>query len=462
MPVAANSATASKSYLEAKVRRKPHQKLNKQNGFTLTELIIAAALGTGLAIVVSQLMVSHLQSNARSESLQRQREDWKRATRFIESEIAMSGRIFTASEAISIPASCDLQTSEIKLALDLPRELPPVIYGVRLLNSSTSSVDRSQWIGEGQDDQNFGLLIRCGPSLKITSNGDDDYDGSSTNQTVVLDGIDTSGAGGGLNIKVHDSKSASFSLALKGLANSRFSGNPIYFGLRLGSGSYSRINPIASFPEESSICQRLCGIDPDTGERGCQDVGSYYVVPVSDSTFTVPYEGLTENDNITVCSLIPSTSITGGDRSDVIDGLMPSPTSSPGVTINGGDGRNVLFGTPGSDTLTAGAGDDVIVGRAGSDTIDGGNGNNSYSPWPSLNDPAISNLGSLNTTTITGGSGLDIVYLRGNKNEFSSISLCSTSSGCTIKPSDSSLKLSLILKEGIDVLVFKDARIDLP
>jgi len=444
------------------MRRIPHQKLHKQNGFTLTELIIAAALGTGLAIVASQLMVSHLQSNARSESLQRQREDWKRATRFIESEIAMSGRIFTAGEAVSIPTGCNLQTSEIKLALDLPRDLPLVLYGIRSLNSSTSNVDRSQWIGEGQDDQNFGLLIRCGPNLKLTSNGDDDYDGASMNQTVVLDGIDTSAAGGGLNVKVHDSKSASFSLALKGLATSRFSGNPIYFGLRLGSGSYSRINPIASFPEESSICQRLCGIDPDTGERGCQDVGSYYVVPVSESTFTVPYEGLTENDNITVCSLIQSTNITGGDRSDVIDGLMPSPTSSPGVTIDGGDGRNVLFGTPGPDILTAGSGDDVIVGRAGSDTIDGGNGNNSYSPWPSLNDPAIGSLENLQTTTITGGSGLDIVYLRGNKNEFSSISSCSTASGCTIKPSDTSLKLALVLKPGIDVLVFKDARIDLP
>ena len=94
------------------MRQIPHQTLQKQNGFTLTELIIAAALGTGLVIVVSQLMVSHLQSNARSESLQRQREDWKRATRFIESEIAMSGRIFTASEAVSIPTGCDLEASE--------------------------------------------------------------------------------------------------------------------------------------------------------------------------------------------------------------------------------------------------------------------------------------------------------------------------------------------------------------
>ncbi len=57
----------------------------------------------------------------------------------------------------------------------------------------------------------------------------------------------------------------------------------------------------------------------------------------------------------------------------------------------------------------------TFVGRAGSDTIDGGDGNNSYSPWPSLNDPSIGNLADLQTTSITGGSDLDIVYLRGLK-----------------------------------------------
>lgn len=434
---------------------------NLSAGFTITELIIAASLGVGLAVVVGQLVVTHLQSNARSESLQRQREDWKRTTSFIESEIAMSSRIFTAGEAVSIPATCNLKPEEVKLALDLPRDLPIVLYGIKKLNAATTGIDRSQWLGEGLDDENLGLLVRCGPNLRITSNGTDDYDGSSSNQAVLIDGIDTTAPGEGLHIKIHDAKSASFSLALKGLTRSRFIGSPIYFGLRLGSGSYSRINPIANFPEESSACNRLCGID-ENGTRGCQDIGSYYVVPVNTTTFDIPYEGLTINDNITVCSLLPSTTINGGSRSDVIDGLMPSPTSFPGVTVNGGDGRNVIFGTPGPDTLKAGSGDDIIVGRGGSDSIDGGDGNNSYSPWPSLTDPAVTNLSALKTTTISGGSGLDIVYLRGNKAEFSGINNCSNSSGCTITPADSSIKLSLKLNSGIDVLIFKDARIDLP
>jgi len=444
--------------------RMNHKKRFKESGFTLSELLIAAALGTSLALVAGDLMVSHLQTNARAESLQRQREDWQRTTSFIESEIAMSSRILTTGSAVSIPESCDLSSAEVKLALDLSRNLPLVLYGVRTLTSSDKTVDRTQWLGEGQDGAGYGVLIRCGPSLKITADGGDDYDSTSDAiQNIILDGIDTQATGGGLHVKVHNSKSASFTLSLKALANSRFSSKPASFKYSLGSGSYSRVNPVATFPEEDSACARLCGLDPVTGERGCKDIGAYYAVPVSATPFTVPYEGLTEDDNITVCSLIAESAITGGNRNDVIDGLMPNPGSTPTSTvIIGGDGRNMLFGTPGADTLSGGADDDVLVGRGGGDTMLGGNGNNRYSPWPSLQDPSLMGLSDTAITTITGGSGLDVVYLRGNRNEFSVPGTCTNASGCTIAPINTNLKLALTLKSGIDVIVFKDARVDLP
>ncbi len=445
---------------------------NTTAGFTLVELMVAASLGVGLALVAGDFMVSHIKSQARRESLQRQRDDWKRATSFMESEIAMSSRIFTGSEAISIPAQCDLQPSEIKLALDLPRNLPLILYGIRKLDGTESNVDRSQWIGEGQDSANFGLLIRCGPSLRITNHtsfngkGFEDYDDDTPPiQNVLLDGIDTNASGEGLHVKVHDAKSASFSLALRSRSNSKAEAIPTYFNMGLGSGTTSRINPIASFPEESSACNKLCATDPDTGLPGCKDIGSYYVIPVTTASFNVPYEGLTENDNITVCTLVNSTSITGGIRNDVIDGLKPDPlppTEQPGVTINGGDGRNILLGTNGPDSLNGGNGDDIIVGRGGADNINGGGGNNSYSPWPSLTDPSLNNLASTLTSTVSGGSGLDIIYLRGNKSEFSSISTCNKASGCSISPKNTDIKVSLTIAGGIDVLVFKDARVDLP
>lgn len=423
--------------------------------FTLPELIIAAGLGFGLALVAGEAMLNHLQSNARAESLQRQREDWNRATSFVESEIAMSGRILTNPASISVPPQCDLAPSEIKLALDLSRDLPLVIYGVRPVEQIPDQ-ERPQWLGEGLNNQGYGLLIRCGPKLKITADGSDDYDNTSpASQAVLLDGIDTNAPGGGLYVKVHDVKSTSFTLSVKGLASSRFTKNPTSTQYRLGSGAYSRINPVAGFPEEASTCTRICSIN--NGKRECKDIGGYYIISLTDAQpnpFSVPYQAVTLSDNITVCSLRNGDQITGSSANDVIDGLpQPQQTNQPypGVTINGGSGRNVLLGTPGPDTIIGGSDDDTLIGRGGADSLNGGAGNNSYLPWPDLT--STTNLAN---AAISGGSGLDIVYLRGNRSDFSNTTGCSKNS-CSI-----SAKGGTITMSGIDVIIFKDGRVDLP
>jgi hypothetical protein len=46
------------------------------------------------------------------------------------------------------------------------------------------------------------------------------------------------------------------------------------------------------------------------------------------------------------------------------------------LTANGGDGDDVIIGSPGNDILTGGAGDDVLIGNGGTDVLDGGSGNN--------------------------------------------------------------------------------------
>jgi Ca2+-binding RTX toxin-like protein len=46
------------------------------------------------------------------------------------------------------------------------------------------------------------------------------------------------------------------------------------------------------------------------------------------------------------------------------------------LTLDGGDGDDVLLGGEGDDTLLGGAGDDVLFGGPGNDTIDGGPGDN--------------------------------------------------------------------------------------
>jgi Ca2+-binding RTX toxin-like protein len=75
----------------------------------------------------------------------------------------------------------------------------------------------------------------------------------------------------------------------------------------------------------------------------------------------------------------------GGD--DVINAAALG-SNGPHITLDGGEGDDVLLGGAGDDTLLGGAGDDVLLGNAGFDTLDGGPGDNvliqdSATPAPS-------------------------------------------------------------------------------
>jgi Ca2+-binding RTX toxin-like protein len=72
------------------------------------------------------------------------------------------------------------------------------------------------------------------------------------------------------------------------------------------------------------------------------------------------------NDRLTVNGL-------GG--ADVIDASGVAAGSIL-LTLDGGDGDDVLIGGDGDDTLRGGAGDDVLIGGPGNDTLDGGPGDN--------------------------------------------------------------------------------------
>ena len=72
------------------------------------------------------------------------------------------------------------------------------------------------------------------------------------------------------------------------------------------------------------------------------------------------------SDRLTVNAL-------GGD--DVLDATGLAATSAL-LTLDGGDGDDVLLGGAGDDVLLGGAGDDVLIGGPGNDTTDGGTGDN--------------------------------------------------------------------------------------
>ena len=72
------------------------------------------------------------------------------------------------------------------------------------------------------------------------------------------------------------------------------------------------------------------------------------------------------NDRLTVNAL-------GGD--DVVDASGVAAGAIQ-LTLDGGDGDDILIGGDGNDVLLGGAGDDVLIGGPGNDTLDGGAGDN--------------------------------------------------------------------------------------
>jgi Ca2+-binding RTX toxin-like protein len=93
------------------------------------------------------------------------------------------------------------------------------------------------------------------------------------------------------------------------------------------------------------------------------------------------------NDNgvIRVQGLATEVTITGFEAANdrlVINGLggddviQASGLSGIQLTADGGNGDDVLIGSPGNDILRGGAGDDVLIGGGGQDVLDGGPGDN--------------------------------------------------------------------------------------
>jgi Ca2+-binding RTX toxin-like protein len=72
------------------------------------------------------------------------------------------------------------------------------------------------------------------------------------------------------------------------------------------------------------------------------------------------------NDRLTINTL-------SGDDAVDASGLSAAAIQ---LTVDGGDGHDVLVGGAGNDTLLGGAGDDILIGGPGQDILDGGPGNN--------------------------------------------------------------------------------------
>jgi Ca2+-binding RTX toxin-like protein len=147
-------------------------------------------------------------------------------------------------------------------------------------------------------------------------------------------------------------------------------------------------------------------VNIDLGVNGASD-GQADTVVINATNGNDTITVANNNGVVTVSGLSTEVTISDFDASDriVINGLggddviEASGLSGMQLTENGGDGDDVLIGSPGNDILTGGAGDDVLIGGAGQDFLDGGPGNNILIQAPTTAPPSNSNTAGGAPTT---------------------------------------------------------------
>ena len=108
-------------------------------------------------------------------------------------------------------------------------------------------------------------------------------------------------------------------------------------------------------------------VEGTAGDDAITAVGSNGATRVGGLAETVTITGAEPaNDTLTINAL---------DGNDNVDASKLAASAGK-LTIDGGNGNDVLIGGEGDDVLTGGAGDDLLIGGPGQDTLDGGTGNN--------------------------------------------------------------------------------------
>ena len=394
---------------------------NRDAGFTLVELLVAASVGSIVALAASYSMLSNMRSGAALEATQRLRTDWSRVSHFIESEVALSERVITNASLLNL-AQCNptITATEFAFGLEVRRDLPPAIYFVR--DNATNSLE---WNGDSS-------LWRCGPSINENGEYIDVISGNNASQLTaqrLVDGMTSSCMLSATSATSGVSKSLRYRLCIRGLTN---------YSYAQSVNTYSRISPVFSYPNTNSLCS----------DEFLTIEGFYKLEggTTSADLLELPSTGLSEYDDILICGYGGGDTIKGSTANDVLEAGNSGSSNENGARIDGLDGSDRLLGGPGNDTLNGGGADDVLIDGDGDDNLNGGAGDNQY-------------LVGAGTNNITGGSGLDIVFLDQNKADVSGLTNCKRSN-CTLTYSVDGTDAS-ISATGTEVIIFRDGRYDI-
>ena len=266
--------------------------------------------------------------------------------------------------------------------------------------------------GAGNDTINASALNAGQINLTINSGaGDDTITGSAGNDIVIGGtGNDVASLGAGDDTFIWNPGDASDTVqGQAGFDTLRFNGSNIDEKIDISAnGSHARLSrDVANVAMDLNGIERiqlntLGGADTvtvndltrtDVTQVGI-DLGAQPGTAGGDGAAdTIVINGTNGNDAITVTNnngvvtisgLAEEVTISNFEANDriVINGLggddAITATGLTGMlfTANGGDGNDVLVGSPGNDILTGGNGDDVLIGGPGQDVLDGGPGNN--------------------------------------------------------------------------------------
>src|SRR5713101_5194418 len=115
-------------------------------------------------------------------------------------------------------------------------------------------------------------------------------------------------------------------------------------------------------------------VNGDIQTTAAADVTSFTINCSGSFLNTIDLSGMLIGDFL----LLSGVSVNGGDGDDIITGgeLNDSLFGGNGVDVmDGGDGNDVVNGNAGDDVLTGGLGNDSLYGGSGDDQLDAGDGN---------------------------------------------------------------------------------------
>jgi prepilin-type N-terminal cleavage/methylation domain-containing protein len=106
-----------------------------RGGFTLIELLVAAAMGSIVVAATGIGLMAILRSDARSESLTRQRTELSRALDFIGEETKMATAIGSSGSELG---EFDCNNASVVLTLDIPSVDPGIVYYTKPVSSDSN------------------------------------------------------------------------------------------------------------------------------------------------------------------------------------------------------------------------------------------------------------------------------------------------------------------------------------